>query len=71
LALIQSVCDIKRNFVGFFSPHSSDEFKAWLKTNNLTPAQNVHFSNSDLQDLDKGKIESLVNQTKLSLGHNR
>jgi hypothetical protein len=52
MAVIRDVCAIKRNKLGFFAPHSLDEFKIRVVELELNCSNNVHFTTKALNSLN-------------------
>jgi hypothetical protein len=70
LALIRDVCAIKRNKLGFFTPHSAIEFKDWLESLSLTCCATVHFNDKDLQQINiPGNIDLLITDARKNTIH--
>lgn len=67
LALIHDVCAIKRNGIGFFSPHSLIEFKQMISNSELKNIEKYHFNLKELKTLesDPQAVSKLINQVKL------
>lgn len=66
LALIHDVCAIKRNALGFHSPHSLNEFKQMLSQAELTRIKDLHFTAKDLKDLGSNShtIDNLLGRVE-------
>jgi U-box domain len=68
LAIIRDVCAIKRNKLGFFAPHSLDEFKEMVGKQHLNCCNAIHFTDKDLIKLNSiDGVKSLVEDGKAQI----